>query len=344
MFVKFFTVPNKNDHQDKTVVTLSNADNTASPSMDLHEQSLDTHTSEYQSQLEALTSVRTGTKPLALNNLCPSVLLFSVCLLSHAQIRLHLHTHTADDEDDECSSRLVYQQRNQLPTLSTSSFWSKLATHLNCGEKLPTASACTWPFHSWFELQRLQFEGRLNKRLFQRLQSRSIRLHPSDPIAQKRELFESLNFSNATQSYSTAPTEKSDMRIKNTPVDQVLLYRAHLHAHHVRSKDNSISHKDLKLTLKEPLWTGNRRLFRKYGNDRFLFLTFDKHLLTCSPSAGCKVKVRGDAEANSTVDRGCERCLSLIDYLVMQLVGKESGGESAHVVLSLAGKPSTEHK
>ena len=266
-------------------------------------------------------------------------------ILSFSLVRACTHTlrTSTGGKDDERSVRVRVQQRYQLPALSTSSLWSNLAAHLHCGEHLPAPSACAWPFHSWFELQRLQFEDRLNKRLFQRLQTRAIRLHPTDPIEQKKELFDALCFSGATNSYATAPKEQNKIKKNALPVDQVLLYRAHLDAQRVRSGDNSISHKDLKLTLREPLWTGNRRLFRKFGSDRFLHVTFDEHLLACS-LGGCKVAVSGGAGANLPVGHGCEKCVSLADYLALQLVGKEGDNDSAHVVLALAGTLSTESR
>ena len=244
---------------------------------------------------------------------------------------------TDDSGINEFSQRLRLQPRYKLPELSSTKLWSKLMTHVHCRERLPETSCSAWPFHSWFELQRLQFENRLNKHRFRRLQARSVREHPSDPLEQKKQLFDALCFSGATKNYATAPDEQKDLALKSLPVDQVLHYRAHLKPHQVRSGDGSLSHKDIQLTLKEPLWTGNRRLFRKFGSDRFLHVTFDDRLLSCGSYGGCKVHVGTDAEVNSPVGHGCKQCRSLTDYLALQLVGNASEGESTHVVLSLAG-------
>ena len=228
-------------------------------------------------------------------------------------------------------------RRRLLPALAQRSerFWSKLATHSRHGIPLEAPPRSDWPFHSWFELQRLHFEGRLGRAKFERLRTQAVSDHPNDPLEQKKQLFDALQMSGATKNYATAPRETREQRLKSFPIDQVLHYRAHLHSHTVRSGRSRC--KDIRLTLEEPLWTGNRRLFRRFGSDRFLHITFDKLLLTCSQFTGCtNMSFRNDTGA-VTVGYGCKKCQARQDYLAWQLVGRQTDTESTRVVLSLAG-------
>ena len=243
---------------------------------------------------------------------------------------------SSDDNGDKPLSKLQLQERHQLPALYSISLWSKLVARVPCGDGVISSSLNNkWPFHSWFELQRLHFEKRLNKRRFQHLHARAMRDHPDDPLEQKKQLFDDLCFGGATKHYATAKDELKDVAIKSLPVDQVLHYRVHLTKHNVRSAGGTLSHKDMKVVLKEPLWTGNRRLFRKFGSDRFLHMTFDDALLSCTPGGGCKAQVVEGSEVSSPVGAGCTKCQKLADYLGLHLVGNQS--TETHVFLTLAG-------
>ena len=243
---------------------------------------------------------------------------------------------SSGDNGGESLSRLQLQERLQLPVLHSINLWSKLVSRVPCGDGLALSLLNNkWPFHSWFELQRLHFEKRLNKRRFQHLRARAIRDHPDDPLEQKKRLFDDLCFGGATKHYATASEELKDVAIKSLPVDQVLHYRVHLTRHNVRSASGALSHKDMKVELKEPLWTGNRRLFRKFGSDRFLHMTFDEALLSCTPGGGCKSQVAEGSENSSPVGAGCSKCQQLADYLGLHVVGNQS--TETHVFLTLAG-------
>ena len=233
-------------------------------------------------------------------------------------------------------------RRRGLPALAQRSerFWSKLVTHSRHDIPLEAPPNSDWPFHSWFELQRLHFEGRLNRAMFERLRNQAVSDYPGDPLEQKKQLFDALQISGATKNYATAARESKEQKLKSLPVDQVLHYRAQLHSHTVRSGGSRYGgsrYKDFRLTLEEPLWTGNRRLFRRFGSDRFLHLTFDKQLLTCSQFTGCTHKHRDKTSQSVTVGHGCKKCQTREDYLALQLVGKQTDTDSTRVILSLAG-------